>query len=296
MVIEGAVLIIDAAGNVAQLDGSGNVKIVGTVDINTLPNVTITAMPSVVIGSMPNVDINSLPVLNINDITGTVSLPTGAATETKQDSVITNLQTNNTDIKAKQDLLKTTLDTLDASVKAQQPRAIEDPVTPANKMSVNADGSINTTQASGNTSDFRLKDATDAYYAKVDDSGNQYVITPTPAAPEGTTAISDTQISYMSGEEDSFTVIPNGEDLTIQRFKAGCEIDTGGSKVELYYAPNGNTTGMILIEVLFLNGSSGFADLTYNPPTGDGTAAIMLKRERLGGGSSEIFGKWEGYY
>jgi hypothetical protein len=69
-----------------------------------------------------------------------------------------------------------------------------------------------------------------------------------------------------------------------------------GSKIELWYAPNGDTSGMTLIEAIYLNGASQYYDLNWTTVQGDGTKSILLRRSRLGGGAVEIFGKWEGYY
>lgn len=132
--------------------------------------------------------------------------------------------------------------------------------------------------------------------AKVDSAGNLYVVTPAPETPAGKVSLSDTQQGDVTGIVGHFTVIPNGSILTIQRFKAGAETNNGGSKIELFYAPNGNTTGLVLIEALYLNGSSAYADLNYATQIGNGTRAILLRRSNLHGGANEIFGKWEGYY
>lgn len=143
-----------------------------------------------------------------------------------------------------------------------------------------------------------LRDGSNPLYkAKIDAAGNIYTVTPAPETPVGKTSIDNTQQSDVTGSSDSFTIIPSGYAVTVQRFKAGSEVDTvAGSKVELYYAPNGNTTGIVLKEAIYCNGSSMFVDLNWLTPIGDGTKSILLRRSRLGGGAIEIFGKWEGYY
>lgn len=144
----------------------------------------------------------------------------------------------------------------------------------------------------------RLRDKTnETYMAKVDSTGNLYFVTPTPEVPAGKTSISDIRISSVTGTAYSFIVIPDGASITIQRFKGGAQNDVnGGSRVGLYYSPDGTSSGMTLLEVLYANGSSSFVDLGYTTPVGNGTRAICIERKRLAGGSVEIFGKWEGYY
>lgn len=110
----------------------------------------------------------------------------------------------------------------------------------------------------------------------------------TSSEPE-TAVLSDTQFDSVSTVSDSFTTIPNGESVVIKTLLAGAESGNGGSKVELYEAPNGDTTGLIFVGVLFVDASNGQADLNYTTGTGDGTRAVLLRRERFGGGAVEIF-------
>jgi hypothetical protein len=110
----------------------------------------------------------------------------------------------------------------------------------------------------------------------------------TSSEPE-TAVLSDTQFDSVANVSDSFTIIPNGESVVIKTLLAGAESGNGGSKVELYEAPNGNTTGLIFIGVLFVDASNGQADLNYTTEIGDGTRAILLRRERFGGGAVEIY-------
>ena len=131
---------------------------------------------------------------------------------------------------------------------------------------------------------------------KISASGELQVTSPSPAPPTGTTAIAGIYQGNVSGTDDQFLTIPNGETITIQRFKAGAANGNGGSKVELYYAPNGNTTDIVLIEAIYVNQSSFFVDLNYVTAIGNGTRAILVRRFAFLGGSREIFGKWEGFY
>jgi len=133
-------------------------------------------------------------------------------------------------------------------------------------------------------------------FASIDETGRLHVSTAAPAPPD-TTSISNTQKSNMTGTVDSFTIIPSGHYIQLTLFQAGSEYDSvAGSNAEIYYAPNGTTTGIELIAAIYVNGSSNQFDITYITPEGDGTKSILLRRRRLGGGAKEIFAKWGGYY
>ena len=140
-----------------------------------------------------------------------------------------------------------------------------------------------------------IEDAETLTNLKIDASGRALVSQPPPEAPPGTTAISQTEFGSLSGTDDSFYTITNGTTLTITRLLGGAEGNTnGGTSIELYEAPNGNTTGIGLIAVIFSNGQSTFLDLNREF-VGNGTRAILLRRRRLDGGSSEVYGAWEGF-
>jgi len=117
-----------------------------------------------------------------------------------------------------------------------------------------------------------------------------------PTSPPDTTSVRETFSGNISATDDQFYLIPNGETLFIQRLSAGAEVDsTAGSVIELYYDINGTGLGMILLDSIFASGNSDQHDLNENF-IGDGTKRILLRRRRLTGGASEIFGRWEGYY
>lgn len=120
-----------------------------------------------------------------------------------------------------------------------------------------------------------------------------------PAAPpQGSIPISDVVYDEINKQDDRFTVIPTGEQVFVQLLAAAGGWDnTGGSEIVLFYAPNGDTTGLILIDALITNGSSPITPVTFKvPDLGDGTRAILLRRDRLGGGSSKVKAKWSGYF
>ena len=121
---------------------------------------------------------------------------------------------------------------------------------------------------------------------------SQEAVVPGP----GETGISDVQFDSVATITDNFVQVPLGKVVNINSLAAGSESGNGGSKVELYEAPNGDVTGIVFIAVLFVDASNGQVDLSYNTTAGDGTRAILLRRERFGGGSVEIFGTWTGTY
>lgn len=128
-------------------------------------------------------------------------------------------------------------------------------------------------------------------------SARRLLVSQEPSVPPpGETAITDTQFDSVATVDDSFIVVPSTKTVTITRLAAGAGIGNGGSKVEIYEAPNGDATGIIFIAVLFIDASSDQVDLNFTTSAGDGTRAILLRRERLGGGSTEIFGNWQGTF
>ena len=121
------------------------------------------------------------------------------------------------------------------------------------------------------------------------------VSVPPPPPPEGTTPVTRTAYNSVSGSSDDIYSIPNGETLTIQRLSAGAESINSGNVIELWDDPNGNLTGMSIIDVIFADGASDQHDINQDF-VGDGTRRIVMRRLRLSGGNASIFGKWSGYY
>ena len=127
------------------------------------------------------------------------------------------------------------------------------------------------------------------------DTTGRVVISTQSLIPIGTTEVSNIYYSSMAGTVDSFYVIPNGVTLRLTKFAAGAEDPASGNVIELYYALNGTTVGIQIIDAIFSSGNSNQHDLNKSY-IGNGTRAILLRRRRLSGGAKEIFGKWEGYY
>lgn len=131
--------------------------------------------------------------------------------------------------------------------------------------------------------------------ASIDSSNRLYVNTGTVAPPE-TTSVPILTHGEVTGTDDTVTLIPNGEELFLIRLSAGSERDSvAGSVVELFYDPNGDGSVLEEIETIYVNGDSNQFQLSGSH-IGDGANAIRMRRRRLGGGTKEISGKWEGYY
>jgi len=118
------------------------------------------------------------------------------------------------------------------------------------------------------------------------------------APPPNTTQVKIQATGNVTGVDDNVYIIPTGETLRIQRFSGSAEIDdSGGQKIELYYDPNGNGSGMTLLRVAYVGGNVFEYALDYTAPAvGDGTRSIRMRRERLSGGAKEVAGFWDGYY
>jgi hypothetical protein len=116
--------------------------------------------------------------------------------------------------------------------------------------------------------------------------------------PPNTTAVHQSVTSSISATTDTVYVIPNAANLRIQRFAGGGEIDsTAGSKIELFWDPNGNGTGMTLIRSGYVSGNNFDYSFDYAAPlVGDGTRSIRTRRSRFSGSAKEIAAFWDGYY
>jgi len=135
------------------------------------------------------------------------------------------------------------------------------------------------------------------YFVSVTPTGRLLVSTETPDAPEDTIAFNVTLYDEVSGTEDEYWVIPDGQEVILQRFSAGSEQDTSfGSAGELWYDPDGDLgVNMTIIDVIFCNGTSNQHDLN-EILIGDGIGRLVLRRRRFSGGTKEVFVRLEGYY
>ena len=122
------------------------------------------------------------------------------------------------------------------------------------------------------------------------------LVSSTPVAPVGTTASGDTQIGGVAGIVDTFVVLPVSSTMTVQKVDGGAENSITGSKVEVFYDPNGDLSVLTLITAIFANGSSAESDIDFTTPdAGDGTRRMVLRRSNLTGGTVQIFGQWNGF-
>lgn len=130
--------------------------------------------------------------------------------------------------------------------------------------------------------------------AKVDDSGRLLVSTPPPQPPPDTMPVVLTGFGQVSGDVDQTYTITNGKTLIIGRLLAGAQGMNKAGRVTLYEDPDGTGTTLNVIAVLYINADSDIADLSEKF-AGDGSRRIILRRSNLGGGSAEMFARFEGY-
>src|SRR3990170_1657896 len=107
-----------------------------------------------------------------------------------------------------------------------------------------------------------------------------------PAPPPAPTPVDVGGIATVGNTPaDTTHVIGTGKTLVIQNVNGGAAPVGSGSKVELFDDPNGDGTGMTLLRVAYVNGSSFSLDLNREVGPGNGTRAVRLRRTSLGGAS-----------
>jgi len=117
-----------------------------------------------------------------------------------------------------------------------------------------------------------------------------------PTPPPATTPVEIGSIEVVSGAPvDTTRVIGSGKVLVIQNLSGGAAPIGSGSKVELYDDPSGNGSGMTLLRVVYVNGTSFSLDLSRELGPGNGTRAVRLRRVSLGGPSREVAAFLSGY-
>ncbi len=163
-------------------------------------------------------------------------------------------------------------------------------------LKIEQDGSINTNMTGIiNVESVSIADPVNQNQkALVDSSGRLLVSTPPPTPPPNTTPIILTGFGAVSGNSDSLHVITPGKKLVIGRLLAGAEEMTKAGRITLYENPDGNNITLNLVATLYVNGSSDVADLSETFQ-GNGTRRMVLRRTNLGGGSKELFARFEGY-
>jgi len=117
-----------------------------------------------------------------------------------------------------------------------------------------------------------------------------------PAPPPATTPVDVGGIEVVGNTPmDTTHVIGLGKTLVLQNFNGGAAPVGAGSKVELFDDPNGDGSGMTLLRVAYVSGSSFSIDLNRELGPGNGTHAVRLRRTSLGGASREIAAFLAGY-
>lgn len=134
--------------------------------------------------------------------------------------------------------------------------------------------------------------------AEVTEEG-RLAVTTASRVPAGATGVRETYQGGVNGSTDNTFTIPSGETLTLTRFVCGGEAyaknnRSVGTRVELFWDPNGNGSGMTLLAFGYNNGGT-YQRTLFEQFTGDGTAAIRVRRESFES-TVQITGSWEGYY
>ncbi len=134
--------------------------------------------------------------------------------------------------------------------------------------------------------------------AKVNDSGYLYVVTPPPATPPGKTEVVRRGRSSVGGSSsvDDTYVIPNGVSLNVTYFEGGFMGATYDSCVTLYYAPDGTVNANAVILAHGYCAASNYQKSLNDIYVGNGTRAIIARRQRLDGVAKEGYFMWKGWY
>lgn len=123
--------------------------------------------------------------------------------------------------------------------------------------------------------------------------------------PAGRTTVAQIyeETTNKNQTENDDWVIPTGETVTITSFSFGAYLnkdtdDPINARARLLYRPNGNSTGQVTIDAIYLNGVSDVAhSLNWtSPAAGDGTAELRAQvhnRSKETISASRIF---RGYY
>lgn len=144
-----------------------------------------------------------------------------------------------------------------------------------------------------------IRDGTnEALVAKVNESGYLYTVTPPPATPPGKTEVFRNARGSVGGStivNDTY-VIPNGVTLNLTHFEGGFQGATYDSCVSLYYAPNGVVDASAVILAHGYCASSNYQKSLSDIYVGNGTRAIIARRQRLDGVAKDGYFMWKGWY
>lgn len=112
------------------------------------------------------------------------------------------------------------------------------------------------------------------------------------------TFIEEVYKDTISGEVDDTYLIPDGQSVVVQEISSGSSLALGNvvsTRIEIFFDPNGDGTGMTLIDTLYISINEATKPTKKTPYTGDGTARIRTRRTPLDLGSREVTVKWKGY-
>ncbi len=141
--------------------------------------------------------------------------------------------------------------------------------------------------------------------ALVTSAGELKVATPAPGPPAGTTTVEEggeVTVVKQGGTNEYNWVIPSGETFKLQSFEFGGYIPKDGdyplvAKGELWWQPNGSSTGESLVDVIYLQHLSAairrFDDKEF---VGDGTARMQMELTNWSIEDGEFFRLMRGYY
>jgi len=134
--------------------------------------------------------------------------------------------------------------------------------------------------------------------AKVNESGYLYVTAPPDVTPPGKTEVFRNARGDVNGSSysDDVYVIPNGVTLNLSHFEGGFKGSSYDSCVTLYYTPNGSVDSSAIILAHGYCASSNYQKTLTDVFTGNGTRAIIARRERLDGTKKEGYFMWKGWY
>jgi len=134
--------------------------------------------------------------------------------------------------------------------------------------------------------------------AKVNDSGYLYVVTPPPTTPPGKTEVMRSVRGSVSGlgYNDNTYTIPNGVTLNLTYFEGGAQGTSYESAVILYYAPDGTVNANAVILGLGYVNNATYSKALNMSYVGNGTRAIITRRQRFDGVAKDMYFMWQGWY
>lgn len=118
-----------------------------------------------------------------------------------------------------------------------------------------------------------------------------------PSVPTPSQVFSTVQsVVAAQGSSDTVYVITTSKVLHFLETSCGSAVTSNkGIKVEFFSDPNGNGTGMALLNAAYLNGSNFSQPENFITSSGNGTVSVRIRRTNYSDVPVEIFAHWEGY-